>query len=224
MRWLPDRIRSCLAIVIEDTPNLLSRTANRRWCLPMAVRGSQFLGWPQVGWAPGPETRCPTVAAPDAPRCVACVRPPGTRANHPGAAETFQWRQPVRCRAGRSRPRVRRVLAVGPARRHLGGSGSRASGPDRRLDGGVRPERRLRVVLAEASCRGIGARLRCGQWPSVASGARIGISTLRGSGVAPGEAPEPAVTMAWVRRTCCSQRAKCWPGWTSRVASGPESG
>ena len=44
MRWLPDRIRSCLAIVIEDTPNLLSRTANRRWCLPMAVRGLPIFG------------------------------------------------------------------------------------------------------------------------------------------------------------------------------------
>ena len=104
MRWLPDRIRSCLAIVIEDTPNLLSGTANRRWCFPLAVRGSHSFGWPQVGWAPGPETGCPTVAAPDAPRCAACVRSPGTRASHSGTAETLQWRRPVRWRAGHSRP------------------------------------------------------------------------------------------------------------------------
>ena len=159
MGWLPDRIRSCLAIVIEDTPNLLSGTANRRWCFPLAVRGSHSFGWPQVGWAPGPETGCPTVAAPDAPRCAACVRSPGTRASHSGTAETLQWRRPVRWRAGHSRPRVGRVLAAGPYRRYLGGTGSRASGPVRRLDGGVRPGRRLRVAVAEASCQGIGASL-----------------------------------------------------------------
>ena len=171
MRWLPDRIRSCLAIVIEDTPNLLSRTANRRWCLPMAVRGSQFLGWPQVGWAPGPETRCPTVAAPDAPRCVACVRPPGTRANHPGAAETFQWRQPVRCRcrpleapcpagagrgAGSAAPGRERFTSIGagPSPGRWGASGAPVARGSRR---GVVPGNRREAQVRAMAER----RVRC---------------------------------------------------------------
>ena len=101
-----------------------------------------------------------------------------------------------RC-GGDSGPGVRRVLAVGPPPRYLGSTGSRASGPVRRPEGGARPGRRLRVVLAEATGRGIGARLRCGQWSSIASGARSGIAALQGSGVGLGEAPEPAVPMAW---------------------------
>ena len=63
-----------------------------------------------------------------------------------------------RC-VGDSGPGVRRVLAVRPPARYLGSTGSRASATVRRPEGDTGPARQLRVVLAEATRRGIGARL-----------------------------------------------------------------